>query len=134
MEADYPTLWGQLTKRYLKAPKTVGCTGEIQRWNKSPAGSQRTFSTPAPKYFSSIRPQSKPSAKAREENKLSSRPSETLATTEGKGSMQYLPILGGLNSTKSTDTIPGDPGGSGCVWSGMAGSRKGREEALDLPV
>lgn len=92
-----------------------------------------------PKYF--IRPQSEPSAKAREENKFSSRPSEALATTEGKGSMQYLPILGRLNSTKSTDIIPGDPGGSGCVWSGMAESKKGsggakreRPGGLDLPV
>lgn len=39
--------------------------------------------------------------------------------------MRYLPILGGLNSTKSTDIIPGDPSGSGCVWSGIAESKKG---------
>ncbi|OAE24331.1 hypothetical protein AXG93_2798s1040 [Marchantia polymorpha subsp. ruderalis] len=46
-----------------------------------------------------------------------------------------------LNSTKSTDIIPGDPGGSGCVWSGMVESKKGsggakreRPGGLDLPV
>lgn len=55
--------------------------------------------------------------------------------------MRYLPILGGLNSTKSTDIIPGDPSGSGCVWSGMAESKKGPKARrgrgpgeLDLPV
>ncbi|KAG6556536.1 hypothetical protein Mapa_001863 [Marchantia paleacea] len=30
--------------------------------------------------------------------------------------MQYLPILGRLNSTKSTNIIPGDPAACGVEW------------------
>jgi hypothetical protein len=47
MEADYPTHWGQTTKRHLEVRQPVGDTGEVQpnKRRLRRVGSQKARST-----------------------------------------------------------------------------------------